>query len=435
MRFAFRSRPGSKKEGLLRLRVLCLLALLALVLMLPGCVGERPANIDWAAPAGTTAANGGINGEIQSVLDTYSRALVDKNRNEFAGVLDSGNPAFTNSELQRFDNLADVPFSEYSLRLASQSQTAPDTVAAKADTSYTLQGSFPDLPDPEREAYFLVKRPDGWKLSGDASEQVLGKKRNARFEDFGKVEVLSGDRSIVLYHASAAGVAGQARQMTDSAMPRLEAVFPDAKLPKVPVKVYDSKAEIDQTFPGKWQEWTGGASRQLGEKAEQGGEIIIDAGVFASTYQTSPGYNQKMIAHELTHITLFPVSGNRTPPFLIEGLADYVGGIEDISMLKERLSSGGAFSPTLRDIYQPGGFSALLTTDAATLAYEEADSAVALLETRYGNDKVMALLREFRRRQNDRQSQDILVDEVFRSVLGVGWNDFENEWRNYVLGG
>ncbi|MCL4472816.1 MAG: hypothetical protein M1455_02585 [Actinobacteria bacterium] len=425
----------------MKLRAHLLPAMLAVFICLSlfalsGCAGERPQNSDWATPTATGAAvTGGSNSEIQAALDTYAKALTDKDRAGFAGVLDNENPDFVAAELQRFDNLAAVPFSQFRLQLVSQSETAPGKVAAKIDSSYTLRDSFGELPDPRREAYFLVRRTDGWKLSGDASQQALGKNRAARFEDFGKIEVIAGLRSLVLYHASQEGVARQVQEMTDAAMPRLESIFPDAGFPKVPVKVYDNKSEIDQTFPGKWQEWTGGASLMLGDKAEQGGEIIIDAEVFSRTDQTSPGYNRKMIAHELTHIALFPISGNRTPPFLVEGLADYVGGIEDISMLKDRLRGGGAISPTLSDIYQPGSFSALLSTDAATLAYEEADSAVALLETKYGNDKVMALLREFQRRQSDNQSQDALVNDVFTSVLGIGWNDFEGEWRGYVLGG
>jgi len=420
----------------------CLLFAISLFLLfstslLSGCLGEPPPNIDWATPSGTSAAGDGAtsNGDgIQEALDIYAKALVDKDRDRFAGVLDEGNPAFTAQELERFDRLQDVPFDQYHLGLISQSQTAPGTVAAKVATAYTLRGSFPELPDLERVAYFLVKREDGWKLSGDAGEPALGKKRDARFEDFGKVEVLEGERAIVLFQASQRSTAGQVLRMAETSLPRLEAVITNARLPKVQVKVYPGKDEIDQTFPGKWQEWTGGASRQLGEKAGQGGEIIINAQVFMHTDSSSPGYNQKMIAHELTHIALFPQVGNRTPPFLVEGLADYVAGIEDVVLLKDRLRDGGPFSPTLKDIYQPGGFSALLSTDAATLAYEEADTAVALLEEKYGNEKVLALLREFRRREAEKQEQDVLVDEVFRSELGVGWNDFENEWRRFVLG-
>lgn len=413
------------------LLVACLAACLSLSLLLTGCLGETPANMDWAAPEDTGGSGGGSG--IQQALDTYASALVEKDRDMFAGILDQENPAFAEQELQRFDRLIDVPFDRYILNLINQTETAPGVIAAKVSTAYTLIGSFPELPDFERTAYLLVERDDGWKLAGDAGEQVLGKKREARFEDFGKVEVLEGSHTIVLYHAPQVDTARQALSMAEASMPRLEEVIPGTGLPKVPLKVYRGTGEIDQTFPGKWQEWTGGASRQLGEKADQGGEIIIDAGVFESTDHSFPGYNQKMIAHELTHIALFPLTGNRTPPFLIEGLADHVAGIEDAVLLKDRLQAGVDFSPTLRDIYQPGGFSALLTTDAATLAYEEADTAVALLENKYGNEKVMALLREFRSREKEQIDQSVLVDEIFRSVLGVSWNDFEDEWRLYVM--
>jgi hypothetical protein len=387
--------------------------------------------MDWATPDGAGGA-GNADG-IQDALDTYAQALVEKDRDKFAGVLDQEAPAFTEQELQRFDRLMDVPYDRYYLNLISQTEMVPGTVSAKVATAYTLHGSFPELPDLQRAAYFLVKRDDGWKLSGDAGEQALGRKSDARFEDFGEVKVLEGDRAIVLYQSPQEETARQALSMAEASMPRLEEIIPGTTLPKVPIKVYPGTSEINMTFPGKWQEWTGGASRQLGESADQGGEIIIDAEVFRSTDDGYPGYNQKMIAHELTHIALFPLSGNRTPPFVVEGLADHVAGIEDVVLLKERLQAGGAFSPTLRDIYQPGGFSALLTTEAATLAYEEADTAVALMENKYGNEKVLALLREFRRRESDKLDQSVLVDEVFRSVLGISWNEFEEEWRRYVL--
>ncbi|MDO8737317.1 MAG: hypothetical protein Q7K29_09600 [Thermoleophilia bacterium] len=408
-----------------------IIACLVLAMFCTGCFGETPANVDWATHE-STGASASADG-IQETLDTYASALVEKDRVRFASILDQENPAFTEQELQRFDGLIEVPFDRYYLNLISQTESEPGKVAAKVATAYTLRGSFPELPDLRRDAYFLVRRDGGWKLAGDAGEQILGMKRDARFEDFGKVEALEGDRTIVFYQSPQTEVAQQALTMAEASLPRIEEFVPGASLPKVPVKVYKGTDEINQTFPGKWQEWTGGASRQLGEKAEQGGEIIIDAEVFQETDKTSPGYNQKMIAHELTHIALFPLTGDRTPPFLIEGLADHVAGIEDVVLLKNRLQSGSDFSPTLSDLYQPGGFSALLTTDAATLAYEESDMAVALLEERYGNEKVLALLREFRRRESDNVNQAVLVDEIFRSVLGVSWNEFENDWRRYVL--
>ncbi len=410
----------------------CVALFFLLAVFLTGCLGEPPVNTDWATPAGAGVSGNGDG--IQDALSAYAQALVDKDRDKFASTLDAANTSFAAAELQKFDNLRDVPFDRYVINLSNLSEAADGTVTAKVTSGYTLRDSFPELPDLDRAAYFLINRGDGWKISGDASVQALGKPREARFEDFGKVEVLNSGRAIVLFQEPQRETAIQALTMVQSALPRLEEVVPGTSLPKVPVRVYAGITEINQTFPGKWQEWTGGASRQLGEKTGQGGEIIIDAQVFIDTNRTTPGYNQKMMAHELTHISLFPLTGNRTPPFLIEGMADYVAGIEDVVLLKERLRAGGAYSPTLRDLYQPGSFTVLLNTDAATLAYEEADTAVALLEQKYGNERVMSLLREFQRHEQDKQSQDVIVDDVFRSGLRTGWNDFENEWRAFVLG-
>ena len=122
-------------------KVFLLLAAVIIISSITGCLGETPANIDWATPVGTVAAGNG-NG-IQETLDFYTSALVEKDRDKFASVLDTDNPAFVAQELQRFDRLIDVPFNQYYLGLISQSETAPGTVAVKVNTAYTLEGSFP----------------------------------------------------------------------------------------------------------------------------------------------------------------------------------------------------------------------------------------------------------------------------------------------------
>ncbi|MHB8923110.1 MAG: gluzincin family metallopeptidase, partial [Thermoleophilia bacterium] len=341
--------------------------------------------------------------------------------------------AFYSQQADLFDRLAAVPYSRYQISVTSQAQTGPENITVKVETAFTYEGSFPDLPDPERGAFSLTRIDGGWKISSDATATALGKPRDARLEDFAPVLVLEDDRVIVLYHAQTTGVATQVARLTAAAFPRLEAALPGERLPKVSVRIFDNKDQIDKAFPGKWSEWTGGASRQLGETAGQGGEILIDAGTFTDVNGYNPAYNPMMLAHELTHIALFPQSGARTPPFLVEGLADFVGGAEDVALLRDKMHRGEQFSPTLKDLYQPGGFSALLTTEAATLAYQQSDLAVTLLERDYGNEKVLQLLREFQRRSNESTDQNQLVNEVFLSVLGISWSDFENEWRRFVV--
>ncbi|MFA5802899.1 MAG: hypothetical protein WC911_10585 [Thermoleophilia bacterium] len=405
------------------------LLLLAVLPLLSGC--GAPANVSWATPSDGESARTS-SGDIQTALNTYARALVDKDLEKFLSVIDAGNPAWLQQQQDLYSRLEVVPFSDYKIEVSSQSETAPDTAVAKVSIASTLRESFTELPSGQRAAFLMVRRDDGWKISGDASLQALGRNRNAGLEDFGPVAVLAGDHVIVLYHPSEESTAIAVRDKAEAAFPQLEKALPRTELPKVPIRVYDDKQQIDLAYPGQWQTWAGGAARSLGSGAAQGGEIIISSGIYNSS--GDDGYNSDMLAHELTHVALFPLQGARTPPFLIEGLADYVAGMQPVQLLRDKLRAGGSFSPRLSDLYEPGGFSALLTTEAATLAYEESDTAVAYLEERYGNEKVMSLMAEFKRRENDTGNQDRIVDEVFRSELGIGWGDFERDWSHYVTG-
>jgi hypothetical protein len=224
-------------------------------------------------------------------------------------------------------------------------------------------------------------------------------------------------------------------EISDAAYPRLRETLPGLDMPKVPIKLFDSMSQIEAAYPGGWQEWTGGASKPLGSFEGQGGEIIIDVETFQETGSYNDGYNNRMLGHELTHVALFPKSGVKTPSFLVEGLADYVGGYEPVILLRQKMRSGEPFSPTLSDLYEPTGFSTLLTTEAATLAYEESDLAVEYLVSAYGNDAVLELLKEFKDRSQETIDQDELVNEIFLDVLGTSWADFESSWRDYVLQG
>ncbi len=416
------------------MRRILLVAIVALMaLSAAGCLGGTPADISWATPTGSAVS--GTEQEIQQLFDAYTQALVTRDRNAFLSLIDAGNPDFLARQQQFFDYTENVPFDRYSVKLNSLSEEGDGSVTAKTSEAFTLKGSFAALPDAERAGYRLVRGDNGWKIAGDATLQALGKARDARLWDLGKVEVTIGEHAIVLYLAAGKATAVQARVFADRAYPQLTEALPGVQMPLVPVWVFSSKEQIDQAYPGQWQDWVGGASHQLGYDEEQGGEIILDAGLFNEIGSKNPEYNRKMIAHELTHVALFSRTGDKTPSFLVEGLADYVAGLEATPYLAGKLRSGEAVSPTLRDLYQPSGFNVLISDEAATLAYEIADTAVAYLEQEYGNEKVVSLLREFKRRESDNQPQDQLVDEAFRSILDVGADEFENGWRLYVLAG
>ncbi len=405
---------------------LLLAVLLAVLLPAPSC--SRTGDIPWAAPRG--AAEAGIEEELTRLLDAYGSALVGKDRDAFLATIDPAAADFQAAQARFFDRVQQVPFADYRLRLDSVSDSGGQTVA-KVSVSYTLENSFSTYTEPERAAFYVARTGDGLRLAGDATEAALGRQRNVHLEDFGRINFLEGGHSLVFFLDGDDAVARTARDRVDQAWPQLTAVLPGVELPKVPVWIYHDQQQIDAVYPGEWQDWVGGASRSYG--GASGGEIILDAGTFTEIAAYDPDYNRKMIVHELTHVALFGVSSARAPPFLEEGLADYVAGFEVSPRLANIIAGGGDPVPSLRDLSRPGGFEVLLDDESAWLAYEVADTAVAYLEEKYGNEQVMALLREFRQRELDQLDQDQLVEEVFQSVLGIGWQEFEDGWRRYVL--
>jgi hypothetical protein len=404
--------------------------LIFLLVFLAGCSTEQPADMKWAAPP---PGGGAAQDDVQALFDKYAAALVAKDRDAFLSLIDDRDPAFMQRQIELFDNVLEIPYDRYKIEITSRSELDADNIIAKVEIASTYRGSFGGFPYADRAAFYLTKSQSAWSLAGDATEAALGKPRDARLEDFAPVNVFQSDRVLVFHHASTADIAARVTTLADAALPRLEAAVPGLSLPQVPITIFDSKEQIDLAFPGKWAEWTGGASRPLGNDADEGGEIVIDAQTFARVDGYEPGYNPRMIGHELAHVALFPISTQRTPPFLVEGLADFVGGRNPLILLKERIAGGGEINPSLSDLYQQGGFSSLLSTESATLAYEQADTAVAFLEERYGSGTTLSLIREFDRRRREDLPQDQLVDAVFTTVLGVGWADFERQWRQYVL--
>ena len=120
---------------LLLIAVLLLLALSAL----SGC---GAANVDWATPRGDSSTRTSSD-EIQSVLDSYARALVEKDNAGFTAAIDPASPDFLAQQQQMFARLAAVPFDQYKIEVSSENETAPGTTLTSPCTPRMVTGCPP----------------------------------------------------------------------------------------------------------------------------------------------------------------------------------------------------------------------------------------------------------------------------------------------------
>jgi hypothetical protein len=129
-----------------------------------------------------------------------------------------------------------------------------------------------------------------------------------------------------------------------------------------------------------------------------------------------------VLTHELTHVATHGADDSRTPVWLIEGLADYVGykglDVPVTSAARElrREVRAGRLPAAL-----PGKEDFAGATGRLPQAYEEAWLACRLVAERYGEDRLVRLYRAAGARP-----------DALRRVLGLDTAGFTALWRDYL---
>jgi Peptidase of plants and bacteria len=139
-----------------------------------------------------------------------------------------------------------------------------------------------------------------------------------------------------------------------------------------------------------------------------------------------------VLTHELVHVAMGGARDTRTPMWLIEGLADYVGykgtGVTVGSAARELAAvvRSGALpsAPPERDAFTDSG-------DRLSAAYEEAWLACRMIAERYGEPTLVRLYRTAQAEPGD--AGDPRIEErALHAVLGIGQGEFDARWRAYV---
>jgi len=141
-----------------------------------------------------------------------------------------------------------------------------------------------------------------------------------------------------------------------------------------------------------------------------------------------------VLTHELVHVAMGGARDSRTPMWLIEGLADYVGykdaGVATKSAGRELagLIASGDLPPA-----PPGRTDFAGSGDRLSAAYEEAWLACRMVADRYGEGKLVRLYRTAEAAPGE-AGDPRAAGRALRTVLGIGAARFDEQWRAYVRG-
>jgi hypothetical protein len=135
-----------------------------------------------------------------------------------------------------------------------------------------------------------------------------------------------------------------------------------------------------------------------------------------------------VLRHEITHVAVGAAATGRTPLWLEEGFAEYVGyrgsGVPlrvatRTVLAAERAGTGPTSLPEGEEFAGPG----------IAVAYESAHLACSLVVRQVGED---GLVRLYRLTADGPGEPDANVDAALREVIGVGLAGFEKQWRAYL---
>jgi hypothetical protein len=379
---------------------------------------------------------------VNSLLQRRSRAVLTRDRAAFLATVDPSGQAFRAGQAVLFDNLAKVPLEGWKESLADTrpAVAADDGWTARLRLVYRLRGF--DRRDLVYTEYltFDQRHGSGWVISGDGAAHGL--RDDPQIWSGGDLTVVRGRRSIVLAEDGAAtGQDAHARtaELHDIA-DRL-----DAGVGTVSGVVGDRwSRHVVALVPATEQkaEALAGDMRNLGDIAalatitgDAGGRatgedrVVITPTAFGRLNALG---RHVVLTHELVHVAMGGARDSRTPMWLIEGLADYVGykdaGVATKAAGRELaglIASGDLPSAP------PGRTEFAGSGDRLSAAYEEAWLACRMVAERYGEDALVRLYRTAEAEPGE-AGDPRTEDRALRTVLGIGSSRFDELWRAYV---
>ncbi|WP_460351817.1 hypothetical protein [Actinoallomurus acanthiterrae] len=395
-----------------------------------------------AAPTPSTAT-------VTAILQRRSRAVLAHDRAAFLATVDPSAQAFRAGQETLFDNLTKIPLATWRESLADTraAAAADDGWTARLTLTYRLRGF--DAADVAYTQYltFARRKDAGWLLSGDGSTHGL--RDDPQIWDGGTLTVIQGRRSLVIGEDDsgvADGTGATDGPETRTAELRDIARRLDTGVGLVSDVVGDGwSRRIVALAPATEQEAEElvGDVRNLGDIAalatvsgapagdsEHGADRVI---ITPTAFDRLNGLGRHVVlTHELVHVAMGGARDSRTPMWLIEGLADYVGykkaGVSTRAAGRELAAEVAAgdvpAAPPGRSAFSGSG-------ERLSAAYEEAWLACRMIAERYGEGRLVRLYRTAATEPGEAGDPQI-EDRALRAVLGIGSSEFAAQWRAYL---
>ncbi|MGI5202925.1 hypothetical protein ACQEU6_15290 [Spirillospora sp. CA-108201] len=384
-----------------------------------GLAGSRSGGgaADAGAPASRAAGTFSPDAAA-AVLANRARAVRDGDRTAFLATVGHAPAAFQDSQSRVYGNLRKLPLEGWRERIAGTEAVDGATAVVRVEVRYRLRGF--DRGHVARTRYLtLAPRGGAWTIVGDGTSRGLAD--DTDIWDCGPLAVVRGRAGLVV--GDGAGLDGIAERL-DAAVPVVTSVVGKAWAQRV-VALVPADATVASALAGPAQSLGQIAALATVAPSAGGGRgedrVIVSPGTFGRLNELG---RDVVLTHELTHVATGGARDRRTPLWLIEGFADYVGyrrvkisARSAAGELRSEVSAGRAPSALPAAAAFAGGSPRL------SQAYQEAWLACRMVADRYGEAALVRLYRAAGRAPEA---------AALRDVLGLTRERFTALWRDYV---
>ncbi|NKZ06413.1 hypothetical protein [Actinomadura latina] len=352
------------------------------------------------------------------VLANRARAVRDGDRTAFLATVGNAPRAFQDVQSRMFDNLRRLPLEGWQERIVGTQAMDGKGAVVRTEMRYRLRGF--DKGYVARTRYLTLAPSSGaWTVVGDGASH--GFTDDGCIWDGGPLTVVKGRASLVI--GDTTGLEGITKRL-DAAVPVVTSVVGKGWAQRV-VALVPADTALASALAGPGQSLAEiAALATVAPSAGTGrGEdrVIVSPGTFGRLNRLG---RDVVLTHELTHVATGGARDRRTPLWLIEGFADYVGyrrveiGVRSAAGELRREVAAGRAPAALPAAGDFAGGSPRLSQ-----AYQEAWLACRMVADRYGEATLVRLYRAAGR---------VPEATALRDVLGLTRDRFTTLWRDYV---
>jgi hypothetical protein len=430
---------GSRRRQRLVVTAFCLV----LIAVVAVAITDVSRSSSGSTPVAATSATDPVTAQafarldaIRALLRRRSAAVVHHNRAAFVSTVDPANHRFRRRQARMLTNLRRVHFASWSYETsgsvalvparARRRYHAPTWAFADVTLHYRIAG-FDQHPTALPQYPTFVERNGRWYLGSLTDFTSQNQVSSTDLWDYAPVHVVHRRSVLVLGPKSQLPtMAGIATSM-QAAIPRVDAVWGRGWAQRVVVLVPATQREMSRITAdnGNLDQIAALTSSEFGNIHGRDAPVGDRVTINPSNWPTLGTLGASIVlTHELTHVATRAATSLRTPKWLSEGFADYVG----FRTSGVPVSLAGA---ELAAAVHSGQLSHHLPGDAAfrggsrrlPQAYESGWMACRYIAGRYGEHKLVRFYRAVGHSG---------VAGALRHLFGLSTRRFTRRWRGFV---